>query len=178
MINYLKTVLLVVFTFISLSLSSQTEQELKDLAIENAKTVSTATIAMDFDTVLNYTYPSVLELMGGKEGAITLLKTQFDTMTAEGFVFEKADVKGIISFAKVKDEYHCILETFNQMKMPKMRITSKSFMFGIYDDYAKHWFFVEAKQLKNPAMRDMIFPDFYTTLELPDDEMTTEPIED
>lgn len=174
-----KKLLVLVFTlFVSVNaVYSQSEDELKALALENAQATSSATIVMDFETVLKYTLPSVLELMGGKEAALPMLTSQFEKMTADGFVFEKAEVKGIVDFKKENDQYRCIVEGYNEMRMPEMKITSKSFLLGIYDDEVKHWYFVEAKQLKNPAMRDIVLPDFKTEMELPEDEMTTEVIE-
>lgn len=156
---------------------SQNEKELKDLAIENAQAASNATIAMDFETVLKYTLPSVVELMGGKEAALPMLTSQFDKMTADGFVFEKAEVKGIVDFKKENDEYRCIIEGYNEMRMPEMKIKSKSFLLGVYNPEVEHWYFVEAKQLKNPSLREMVLPDFQTEMDLPEDEMTTEVIE-
>lgn len=176
--NKIKFLILIFGVFYCQTTTAQTEQELRDLAIENAKTVSKATLDMDFETVLTYTHPNVVELMGGKDNAVTLLKTQFDKMIAEGFVFEIAEVKKLTDFAKEKDTYHCLIELYNQMKMGSSRIKAKSYVFGIYDDSVKHWFFVEANQLKNPSLRDMAFKDFSTSLTLPDDETTTEPIED
>ena len=169
-------ILLTLFVCVG-SIYSQNDEDLKKLALENAKDISKATLAMDLETVLKYTLPSVLDLMGGKEAALDMLTTQFDKMTADGFVFEKAEVKGIIDFKKEYDQYRCVVEGYNEMRMPEMKITSKNFMLGVYDEEVKHWYFVEAKQLKNPAMRDMVLPDFKTEMELPDDEMTTEIIE-
>jgi hypothetical protein len=156
---------------------SQNEKELKDLAFENAQAASNATISMDFETVLKYTLPSVVELMGGKEAAVPMLTAQFDKMTADGFVFEKAEVKRIVDFRKENDEYRCIVESYNEMRMPEMKINSKSFLLGVYNQEVEHWYFVETKQLKNPSLRELVLPDFQTEMELPEDEMTTEMIE-
>jgi hypothetical protein len=79
---------------------SQNEKKLKDLAFENAQAASNATISMDFETVLKYTLPSVVELIGGKEATVQMLTAQFDKMTTDGFVFEKAEVKGIVNYRK------------------------------------------------------------------------------
>lgn len=133
---------------------------------------------MDFNTVLKYTLPSVVELMGGKDNALNQIKSQFNKMVADGFVFEKADVIGVADFVYEHGQYRCIIETLNQMKMPNIKITSKSFLFGVYDDDEKSWFFVEAKQLKNSEIRDLVLPDFKTSMEIPDDEIKTQPIED
>jgi hypothetical protein len=91
----------VLILFVSIgNVWSQNEEELKVLAIENAQAVSNATRSMDFETVLKYTLPSVVELIGGKEATVQMLTAQFDKMTTDGFVFEKAEVKGIVNYRK------------------------------------------------------------------------------
>ncbi len=162
--------------FISSISFSQSTEELKEWALRDAKITSEATLKMDFETVLKHTYPSVVEVMGGKENGIQLIKTTFETMKTQGFVFEKAEVIDVSDIIKENGEYRCYVENYNQMKMNDMRIKSKSFLLGIYNQEAKIWYFLEAKQLKNSQMMDMVLPNFKTNLNIPDDEVTTEKI--
>ncbi|TGV03872.1 hypothetical protein EM932_04685 [Flavivirga rizhaonensis] len=155
---------------------AQSTEELKASALRDAKIASQATLKMDFDKLLDYTYPSILELMGGKEKAIDLLKSTFDSMKEDGFVFEKAEILGVSDVVFEDDQYRCYVEGFNQMIVSDKRIKSKSYLFGIYNSEAKFWYFMEAKQLKNEAMMDLVFPNFKTSLKVPEDEMTTEEI--
>ena len=155
---------------------AQSTEELKESALRDAKIASQATLKMDFEKVLDYTYPSILELMGGKEKAIELLNSTFNTMKESGFVFEKSDILEVSDVVFEDDQYRCYIEGFNQMIMSGKRMKSKSYLFGIYNSEAKFWYFMEAKQLKNEAMMNLVFPNFKTSLEIPDDEMTTEDI--
>ncbi|WP_406685303.1 hypothetical protein N1F78_06150 [Seonamhaeicola sp. MEBiC1930] len=171
--NKLRT--LVILLLISGITFAQTKEELKESALRDAKITSEATLKYDFETVFKHTYPSILELMGGKEAGIELMKKTFDDMkTSQGFVFEKADIISVSGIVFEQDQYRCYIEGFNQMKINNMRVKAKSYMLGIYSLENEIWYFLEAKQLKNPAMADMILPDFTTSLEIPDDEMTTE----
>ena len=158
----------------SISAISQTKED----ALRDAKIASTAALDMDFKTVLKHTLPKVVEIMGGEEAAVNLLTTTFDNMKTQGFVFEKADVIDVSEIVKEQGQYRCVVESFNQITMSGQRIKSKSFLFGIYNQDDGYWWFVEAKQLKNKAMLDMVLPDFETSLDIPDDDMQTEPIKD
>lgn len=156
---------------------AQNEDDLKKLALANAKTAAAATLKLDFNTVLTHTLPSVVEIMGGKEAATNLLTTQFKSLTEQGFVFEKAEINKIVDYKEEYGQIRCVIEGFNQIKMPTSRIKSTSYMLGIYDDTLKQWYFIEAKQLKNVALRDMVLPDFKTDFVIPDDVVETETIE-
>jgi hypothetical protein len=150
----------------------------KDNALRDAKTTSEATLKMDFKTVLKHTYPSIVDMMGGNEKAVELLVTTFDSMKEQGFVFEKADIINVSEIVKEQDQYRCVIEGYNQMVFNGMRIKSKSFLLGIYDEDKAYWYFLEAKQLKNTALVEQVLPGFKTELNIPDDEMTTEDIKE
>ena len=63
------------------------------------------------------------------------------------------------------------------MVMSGQRISSKSYLLGIYNEADKHWWFIEAKQLKNSALTEKVLPNFETELDIPEDDMKVEPIE-
>ncbi|WP_248724573.1 hypothetical protein [Seonamhaeicola sp. ML3] len=153
---------------------AQSNEQLKEAALRDAKLITEATLKYDFRTIFTYTYPSVIEMMGGKEAAAQMLESTFDKMKSEGFEFESAEIISASDVVFENDEYRCYIESFIQMKMPNMRIKTKSYSLGIYNSEDEIWQFIEAKQLKNPAMADLVLPDFTTSLEIPDDEMTTE----
>ncbi|MBC3845765.1 hypothetical protein H8K90_05200 [Winogradskyella echinorum] len=174
MMNKFKKTMFVLIMALSISAFAQTKED----ALKDATTTSKATLKMDFKTVLKHTLPKVVELMGGEDAALTLLKNTFDGMKTQGFVFEKADVNGVSEIVEEQGQYRCVIEGFNQMKMSGQRIKSKSYLLGIYNDVDKYWWFIEAKQLKNEAMLDMVLPNFETSLNIPEDDMQMEPIED
>lgn len=153
---------------------SVTFGQTKKEALRDATITSKATLSEDYKTVFKHTLPKVIELMGGEEAGIKLIKQTFDQMKYEGFVFEKADVIDVSEVVFEQDQYRCVVENFNQMKMSNMRIKSKSYLLGIYNDEAKFWYFIEAKQIKNKALLNMVLPDFETSLVIPEDDTKTE----
>jgi len=161
---------------IALLFSSVIFSQTKEDALRDAKITSKATLEMDFETVLKHTHPNVVKLMGGMENAVSAIRTAFEGMTSQGFVFEKAEVISVSDIVQEQGEYRCFIEGQNQMKMGDMRIKSKSYLLGVYDDDKQIWYYLEAKQLKNPALLEQVIPNFKTSLEIPDDEVSTEKI--
>lgn len=168
------TILLLFLIAVTSSLSAQTKED----ALKDAKITSQATLEMDFDTVLKHTLPSVVDIMGGKDAALTLLKNTFDSMKTQGFVFETADIISVSEIVEEQGQYRCVIEGFNQMKMADQRIKSKSYLLGIFNESDRFWWFIEAKQLKNDALTNQILPDFKTELDIPEDDVSVEKIED
>ncbi len=172
--NKLKTLSLLIFITVCFSGFSQS----KESALKDAKITSKATLEMDFETVLKHTLPKVVDLMGGKEAALTLLTSTFDGMKTQGFVFEKADILNVTDIVEEQGQKRCMVEGYNQMKMANQRIKSKSYLLGIYNTSEAYWWFIEAKQLKNKALLDEVIPNFETSLDIPDDDVNVEQIED
>lgn len=167
--------LVLFFVLVSLSYGySQTKEE----ALRDAKITSEATLNQDFKTVLKHTTPKVVELMGGQEQAIPMLKKTFEDLNNQGFKFEKADILAVSEIVFEQEQHRCVVEGFNVMTMNNTRVKSKSYLLGVYNSEEKFWYFIEAKQLKNPNMLNMVFTDFQTKLEIPEDVLTTEAIEE
>lgn len=168
--NKLKKVVLFVLIATSVNVFSQTKEE----ALRDAKITSKATLEMDFETVLKHTLPSVLDMMGGKDAALNVIKATFDGMKTQGFVFEKADVNGVSEIVMEQNQFRCVIEGYNQMTISGQRISSKSYLLGIYNEADKFWWFVEAKQLKNEALVNKVLPNFETKLDIPEDDLKVE----
>lgn len=155
-----------------LTLDAQTEET----ALRDAKIAAKATLEMDFKTVLKHTYPSIVEMMGGEEKAIPLLEQTFESMKSNGFKFEKAEVLSVSNIVEEQGQHRCYIEGENVMVMNDQRITSKSYLLGIYDSEKELWYFLEAQKLKDSALANQVLPNFKTSLNIPDDEMKTESI--
>ncbi|NER14209.1 hypothetical protein GWK08_12215 [Leptobacterium flavescens] len=171
-----KITLLLLFLAVSFA-TAQTTKELEESALRDAKAAADATLKFDFENVLKYTHPKIIEASGGKDALINVLESTFATMKSQGFVFEKAEVNGVSNVVFEQDEYRCIIEGYNQMKLDGKRISSKSYLFGFYNKEQKHWYFLEAARLKNAQLVSVLLPDFKTDIEIPEDEIKTEDIE-
>jgi len=169
MMNKIICLLIVVICGQSL-LFSQTKED----ALRDAKIASTSTLKGDFDTLIKHTHPNVIEVMGGKNKALEAIESTFSSMAEEGLGFEKADVLGVSEIVREQGEYRCYIEGYNQMKMPGMRIKSKSYLLGFYNEDNKIWCFIEASKIKDKTLMNRIFPNFQTKLKIPEDSMETE----
>lgn len=173
MIKYFLSLLLLVVA--ATNLNAQTEQELKDLALAQAKITSDATVAGDYSVVLSYTFPQVLDMMGGKDAALETVTTAMDGMKQQGFSITKSEVKELVGFAQEDEQYRCVIKNYIVLNHTDYVINSTSYIFGVYDADAAQWFFIEGSQLKNAALAQEVIPGFKTALNIPDDVRETIP---
>ena len=165
-----KIIILFVCIGFAVPAQSQTEDELKALAMAQARITSNATVAEDYSTVLDYTLPAVLELMGGKQAALAGVETAMADIKSEGFSITSSEVTKIVGFAFESNEYRAILENHIVLNMGNgTSIDSTSYIFGFYNQEAAQWYFIEAAEFKSPILMEQVLPGFETQLVIPDD---------
>jgi hypothetical protein len=152
----------------------QNLNDLKQVALKDAKTTAQATLNQDFETVLKYTHPKILELSGGIEKLLPKIKSMFLKMKNDGFAFTKADADFVSDVVKEQGEFRCYVRNNNVMKYNEMTIKSTSYLLGFYLEKEKHWVFVEASKMKSKQHKELFFPDFETSLNIPDDVVARE----
>jgi hypothetical protein len=174
----MKKITLLLFVFCATQVFSQDMKALKSSAMKDAQAACDATIKEDFKTLLTYTHPNILNAAGGADVMEEYLKTTFSQMKANGFAYEVAETKSVSDVVKEQGEYRCYVENYNVMKMNSKRITSTSYMLGFYNETTKKWTFVEAKEMKDTGAIIAYFPDFKTSLNIPENTMEMKEIKE
>jgi len=155
--------------------SAQNETELKDLALTSAKASSKALLDSDYETIIKYTHPNIVQASGGKDKMVSLLESVMNNAKNMGVNIEKSEVGKLLSFTNEQGQYRCLVENYLviSMQTQKKRIHRKSSLFGFYDAEIKQWHFVEADKL-NTVPANTFFPDFKTSIRIPIDEQNVE----
>ena len=174
----IKKITLLLFVMCATQVFSQDLKMLKASAERDAKAATQATLKEDFKTLLTYTHPNILDAAGGAEVMESYLKTTFSQMKANGFAYETVETKSVSDVVKEQGEYRCYIENYNQMRMKDKRIISTSYMLGFYNETTKKWTFVEAKEMKDTGTIIAYFPDFKTSLKIPENTMKMEDIKE
>lgn len=144
----------------------------KESALADAKITAQATLKGDFKTVLDYTHPNVIEASGGIDALLPQVQNMMEEMkTNQGFVFKKADVLEVSEIVQEQGEHRCFIKNLNVMEISGQTYQSTSYLMGFYIDNLDHWVFVEAEKMKNPQMVQTFFPDFKTSLNIPQDDL-------
>lgn len=168
----IKKITFLLFVFCATStMYAQNMNAMKKSAMRDAQAACEATLKEDFKTLLTYTHPNILNAAGGADIMEEYLKTTFNQMKANGFSYEIAETKAVSDVVKEQGEYRCYVENYNVMKMNDKRITATSYMLGFYNETTKKWSFVEAKEMKATGSIIAYFPDFKTSLEIPENTM-------
>ena len=124
-------------------------------------------IKADFATVVNYTYPKVVEMMGGKNKMVGFLKENIEKMKIDGYVFKTLDVGLTSQFLNAGSEIHTIVLQRIVMTVPGGTLTTNSYLLGISGNGGKDWSFIDTAPLHEKSRLISLFPNYNQDLKIP-----------
>jgi hypothetical protein len=149
-------------------------QEVKDgaagshaaLIKEQARKMSQAFLAGDFETLLDATYPKILELSGGRAKMLEVLKAEVAKWEAQKIkiLSYEAGEPGEVKSAGAK--LVSVVPAELKMEFPDLFFTQKSFMLAISADGGKAWKFVSGANLNEQALKVLV-PEAVGVITLP-----------
>lgn len=137
-------------------------------AQRKANEVAQATVKGDFEKITDYTYPKVIDDMGGREKMIAAMRTGLKDMNTRGIIFLSAKVDDAAPVVPGGDDIYTIVPFTLEIKVPNGRLTTKSFFLGISSDKGKTWTFVDGSGISNDRLKaKTLLPNLPTKLKLP-----------
>ncbi len=88
----------------------------------------------ELEVVADFAHPNVLTLVGGRQGAISMVRGKLDDLKAEGGRLEKIHVSEPSQIVREKTRTFALVPMEIVVLMPEERITQRSCLLGIRDD--------------------------------------------
>ena len=152
--------------------TAQTITSYPSLKIQ-AQEVSDATVNGDFGKVIDYTYPTVVELAGGKDKMISFMEKDFAQMKKDGLEMISATVGDAKQIEKIDDKLFALMDLTLKMKMPGGKVQGESSLIGISEDSGANWKFINGV---NQERFKKMFPKVAEKIQIPA-EQPPKPIE-
>jgi hypothetical protein len=126
-----------------------------------------ATLKKDYNTLASFTYPKVVEMMGGKEKMIQTIQTGMQKLSDQGFTVQKGVIGSPGKFYKAGKEIHCLLPETITMLTKEGKLLSKSNLLAITQDGGSNWYFLDVNS-STINFVPKLFPQFNKKLVLPE----------
>ena len=133
---------------------------------KQAGMMAEAFTAKDYKRFVNYNHPVIIQLAGGKEGMITLLKTSIAEMEKEGFLILSCAAGKASRIVQYKDELQCTIPQTLQLKVPGGSMLTVSTLIGISSDKGVNWTFIDTQGKPLEELKKT-FPGFSNDLVIP-----------
>lgn len=164
---------LLVILLISGSLYSQNIKDLKKTALRDSKIVSAASLKQDTRTLIKYTHPKIVKKYG-KLKTMEAIDDVFGMMGAQNISILDSKIKEVGEIKRESGQYRCLVTNEIKMDLNGRNFIVKSSLFGFYDKGKEQWYFIEGTKLLNDPDTLSIFPNFKTSIEIPEDEYIEE----
>ena len=159
-----KYFVLILIVFSGLIVSSQ---DISNNIKSQAEKMVTAFKDENYNSLLDYTYPKILEIAGGKVVLESMVKQMMDDMKADGVFVDSAKVGEPGAIFQAGSELHSTITQTVYMKYTGGRMISESTLLAVSMDAGLNWYFLDIKQL-TPEMKTQFFPDFNPELIIPE----------
>lgn len=142
---------------------------------KGAGAVGAALLAGNYGTVLDLTYPAIVEIMGGREEALGAIEKQMHAIREKGISLTSYTAGEPSEIKTGGSELFAAIPTTLEMKAPQMKIVANSYLIAISADQGKSWFYADGSNL-TPELMKTIFPKFPKELKLPEKSNVVEKI--
>ena len=133
---------------------------------ESGKKMSEAIIANDYETLADFTYPVIIEMMGGRTNMIQATEDAISQMRNQGYVVSKIKFGKPENIFDAGDELHCLMPQTLEIKNPKGTIINNSYLIAVSKNQGEKWYFVDTADLTNENIHKL-FPNFNSELSIP-----------
>ncbi|WP_215222869.1 hypothetical protein [Echinicola shivajiensis] len=142
MIKALSTSLFIcLFTLIA---NAQTPTGIQEAAEDYAQ----ANLNEDFETLVNYTYPVILEKSGGKQGMINSLELASDLLKIRNMKVESFEIGEAQKYTHCSGETHALVPVTTKIKVPGGEIINHITLIAVSKASSDQWYFIEASSLE------------------------------
>jgi len=140
----------ILLCFVSFNLLAQTENNNLN---EQLSEMKTAFENKDYSVIADYSYPKIVDMMGGKEKMIEVTTNSMEKMESQGFVIEELSFKDASGFMEHSGDLQSTITQVMVMQTPEGKIESTSTMVAISEDDGENWVFLNASGMSKETVK-------------------------
>jgi hypothetical protein len=153
--------------FAPLASAADNPQATPEAIQKTAQACADALLKGDYPAFVQFTHPKIIEMAGGRDKMIALIKSGMDALKGEGITINAYKIEPPAQTIPAGDDLTAIVPTVLQMSSPTQKITQKSYLLAVSSDNGKHWTFVDGAGIDDNMIKSII-PNPPKELKLPD----------
>jgi len=134
---------------------------------QDIKKLTQAVFSGDVETILGFTHPTVVAMLGGRDAARATLQQSSDQFVNGGVALESLTFPGPPDFIAVEDRRFAIVPILTIMSIDGQRIEIFSFQIGVREPGATDWTYVDGIRINGQNV-GTLFPDFPSDYDFPE----------
>jgi len=138
-----------------------------DAAKKQADETSQAFAKGDYARIVDMTYPTLIDFMGGRDKMIATTREAMQKAKDQGIEVVSYKISEPGEIVKDGGKSFLIIPAVMELKAPDARIIVKSYLLGISSDDGKSWKFLDGAGLNSKELMDKVLPKLPGKLKLP-----------
>lgn len=140
--------------------ATSVDKRLREEARAQAEEMTRAFQDYDWETLIDYTYPPLVDKSGGREAMLESLKTQAESGMYDDYRLLEADFFAYKKVYPVNNELHTLIERHSTWQTPEEKMNMRSHILAVSRDGGRHWTFLEINSLSDTNIQKL-FPAFH-----------------
>lgn len=140
----MKNILTLILSLSLLACNGQSANSYSEIIKDQAAKMGQSLVQGDFSALAKYTYPKIVEVMGGQDAMIETMKNTLEEMKMNGGSYLSIHFGEPTAVILAYNELQCTLPQTTEMKLTGGRLISKSTLIAISADSGKNWYFIDA----------------------------------
>src|SRR5262245_43243357 len=151
-----------------LAASAAAVQPVRDTARvqQDVKALNDALYGGDVDTVIRYTHPSVIAMLGGMQSAREMVQAAVQFIKSTGLRVESLTFPRPPDFLEAGGRRFAVIPTLSILSANRERLESLNFQLGVLEPNSTEWTYVEGSRLTKENVQ-VLFPGFPATYQFP-----------
>ena len=163
--NIMKPTVFIAFILATGSLFAQVD---KKIIKQQAELTAAALLKGDYETVIRFTYPKIVEMLGGREKMIDILNSGRAQMEQQGMSIQSVTFgEPSESVAAEGGEIHCLVPQTLFVTVPAGKMKAESWLLAISTDKGANWYFLDTAQMTMDNIKNFI-PHYNPELKIPE----------
>ncbi len=113
----------------------------------------------DLDTVMRYTHPKIISMLGGPKPARETMAKALKSLKSQGMKLKSLSIPHAPRFLRGGKRRFVFVPTLSVFSFDGKKIESLNYLLGILDDGAKQWKYLDGAKLNSRKVR-ALFPGF------------------
>lgn len=133
---------------------------------KQAKRFAEATFSSDHKTVIDLTYPRLIQLSGGRDTLQKLITERIESLKKQGIIKFDGSVGSPGPFYKAGKQIHCLIPETIILHMFNGRYVNRSYLLAISDNAGKSWTFMDVGKMPSEVLHKLL-PNYNEELIIP-----------
>lgn len=155
-------IILLLLTASFTTVSAQQKTQIK----QQAQLMANATIKGDYKTLVKYTHPKIVNMMGGKEKMIAVVNKGVSQMQTNGITFKQALIGEPGNILNTGTGLYAVIPQKLIMNANGRTMTTTSSLLASSTDKGKTWYFTDAGNISDEQLKQL-FPGVLGKLTIP-----------